>query len=492
MSSTRADLGTLEASGLIEIAALQPELEYMFRHALVQEATYDSLLKQDRRILHRAAAETILALHPDRERELAAVVAMHYEEGGVGPRAAEYLVLAGDHAQERFASHEALAFFRRAVALADESQVDVRLRALVGQAAAGWAFGASETLIAELDQILAAAGQVDGGLRAKAYFWLALLRRMRGETPQSSPALNAVLEHAKEIGGELEDPTAVAVPRALLGAYAALSGQLREGALEMHGALDVIERKGDAVSAAMVANFLSGAYAKLGEFAAADQIIERSRRYAETGGAIAVVDRDIAVAGFHLERGEPEQACLSADSCSTQAEELGAFACVVAANAIGGAANLALDDAVAAKGTLDRSYELCRVVNFAPLRTLTYALLGSARARLGDQPGAIADWTDALSSARAMNDRYGEAQTLWGRGRTEARRPDPDLPAALSDLDRAIELFEAMEARPALARALLDRGSVKQRLGRSSEGASDELRARQLARDLGLRDITDD
>ena len=52
----RADLNALESGGLIEIAALQPELEYLFRHALVQEAAYSSLLKQDRRALHRAAA----------------------------------------------------------------------------------------------------------------------------------------------------------------------------------------------------------------------------------------------------------------------------------------------------------------------------------------------------------------------------------------------------------------------------------------------------
>ena len=80
--NARADLGTLEASGLIEIAALQPELEYLFRHALVQEAAYTSLLKQDRRSLHRAAAEIILALHPDRARELAGVIGMHFEQAG--------------------------------------------------------------------------------------------------------------------------------------------------------------------------------------------------------------------------------------------------------------------------------------------------------------------------------------------------------------------------------------------------------------------------
>ena len=69
---TGAELGTLEASGLIQLAVLEPELEYLFRHALVQDAAYASLLKQDRRTLHRLAAETLLATYPDRKRELAA------------------------------------------------------------------------------------------------------------------------------------------------------------------------------------------------------------------------------------------------------------------------------------------------------------------------------------------------------------------------------------------------------------------------------------
>ncbi|PYM68245.1 MAG: hypothetical protein DME10_27690, partial [Candidatus Rokuibacteriota bacterium] len=104
--SARQELGRLEASGLIQIAALQPELEYLFRHALVQEAAYASLLKQDRRALHKAAADAILTLHPDRRRELAPVVAMHLEQAGETAKAAEYLVLAGEHALERFANKE--------------------------------------------------------------------------------------------------------------------------------------------------------------------------------------------------------------------------------------------------------------------------------------------------------------------------------------------------------------------------------------------------
>lgn len=486
--NARAELGTLEASGLIEIAALQPELEYLFRHALVQEAAYATLLKQDRRALHRAAAEIILSLHPDRERELAGVIARHFEQAGDPVRAVHHLVVAGQHALERFANKEAVAFFARAIALADESQIDLRLQAAVGCAKAGWSFNEPGIDIDRLDRALAAADRADQRLVAEAYFWLAFLRRQRGEVPESSQALRSALERAAQIGGALNDPTAAALPKALMGSFVAFTGHLREGAREMREALDGIEARGDALSTAMVADFLAITYARLGDFAAAEDTISRAERVAGDGDAIAIVDVDIAASALHLERGELDKASARSLACAARAEGLGAYACVVASSVMYGAASLALEDALAAKQPLERGSELSVVTNMAPMRTLIQGLLGSVRAQLGDLQGGVAGWDEALANARAMNDRYGEAQTLWGRARTHARQATPDWAVALTDLDRAIELFEAMETRPSLARALHDRAQALRHLGRTDEAADADRRSGELARELGLRD----
>ena len=55
---------TLEAKGLIRVASHRPELEYLFRHWLVQDAAYGSLLKQERRDLHRQVGEALETLYP--------------------------------------------------------------------------------------------------------------------------------------------------------------------------------------------------------------------------------------------------------------------------------------------------------------------------------------------------------------------------------------------------------------------------------------------
>jgi predicted ATPase len=52
-------LQAIEQVGLIRLAQIEPETEYRFRHALVQDAAYDSLLKQDRRMLHHAVGHAL-------------------------------------------------------------------------------------------------------------------------------------------------------------------------------------------------------------------------------------------------------------------------------------------------------------------------------------------------------------------------------------------------------------------------------------------------
>ena len=59
----QAQLAALEASSLIRLAQPPPELEYIFQHALTRDAAYASLLRADRRALHRVVGETLERLH---------------------------------------------------------------------------------------------------------------------------------------------------------------------------------------------------------------------------------------------------------------------------------------------------------------------------------------------------------------------------------------------------------------------------------------------
>ena len=87
----------------------------MFKHALVQEATYESILLQRRKELHRRVAATIEVLFADRLEEFYSLLAYHYSKAEDWERAQEYLFKAGDQAGSIAADAEALAYYEEAV-----------------------------------------------------------------------------------------------------------------------------------------------------------------------------------------------------------------------------------------------------------------------------------------------------------------------------------------------------------------------------------------
>ena len=92
-----------------------PELEYIFKHALVQEATYASILVERRRLLHRRVADSLEELFQNRLEALHGVLAYHYAAAEVWEKAQHHLFKAGDQASRVAADAEALAHYRRAV-----------------------------------------------------------------------------------------------------------------------------------------------------------------------------------------------------------------------------------------------------------------------------------------------------------------------------------------------------------------------------------------
>lgn len=91
--------------------------EYIFKHALLHESTYESVLKRERRIYHIRAARWIEYHSGGRADELTGVIAEHLALAGQTAEAADYLLRAGQQAILRFANTEAINDFSRAVEL---------------------------------------------------------------------------------------------------------------------------------------------------------------------------------------------------------------------------------------------------------------------------------------------------------------------------------------------------------------------------------------
>ncbi|HZY43929.1 MAG TPA: tetratricopeptide repeat protein [Anaerolineae bacterium] len=123
--SLNNQLNALESTGLIRLLSAQPSIDYLFRHALIQEAAYRSLTKGDRTELHRVVGTTIEQLYPDRlsAPDLAARLAQHFDHAGDADRALHYYTLAGDAAYQSFANLEAIEHYTHAIKIAARTPV---------------------------------------------------------------------------------------------------------------------------------------------------------------------------------------------------------------------------------------------------------------------------------------------------------------------------------------------------------------------------------
>ena len=107
-----ADLLIVEGAGAHAI--------YRFKHALIQDAAYDSLLKSRRQALHSRAAE-LLRDQPERVAAEPEAIAHHFTEANLDDLAIEWWGKAGDSALRRSAFQEAVAHLGRAIAMSDKA-----------------------------------------------------------------------------------------------------------------------------------------------------------------------------------------------------------------------------------------------------------------------------------------------------------------------------------------------------------------------------------
>jgi class 3 adenylate cyclase len=109
------------APSLVELRALElilekdeaDEYEYLFKHFLIQEVAYNTMLVNKRKELHASIARAIEQLYADRLMEYYELLAFHYEKAELWDKAAEYLSRSGHKARQMYSREESENFFQR-------------------------------------------------------------------------------------------------------------------------------------------------------------------------------------------------------------------------------------------------------------------------------------------------------------------------------------------------------------------------------------------
>jgi predicted ATPase len=108
-------LNELAAAGLLFRRGVPPEAEYTFKHALVQDVAYGTLLRSRRQQLHGRIAATLKDEFPEIGATQPALLAQHCSEAGLAEQAADYWLKAGRQALTRSAMTEAVAQLQKGV-----------------------------------------------------------------------------------------------------------------------------------------------------------------------------------------------------------------------------------------------------------------------------------------------------------------------------------------------------------------------------------------
>ena len=113
----KAHLLNLQGLEFIYEKSLFPEIEYIFKHALIQEVAYNSLLLARRKEIHERIGRAIEELYPDRLEEAYEMLAYHYAKSDDQEKAYHYLKLSGAKAVKSSSNREALVFYKDAIAI---------------------------------------------------------------------------------------------------------------------------------------------------------------------------------------------------------------------------------------------------------------------------------------------------------------------------------------------------------------------------------------
>jgi predicted ATPase len=482
-------LAALEATRLIAPETGGASGRFTFRHALVQETAYDSILRRDRAELHRAVAEAIQHAEPDRLEELAAELAMHFDAAGDPENAAEWAFRAGRYSERHSAMPEARELYDRAAEWLpdDPAHARRRIEIALGQGRSGLYFQAFSEEIERLTQAAAWAEALgDPRLLVEVDAALAFALQIRGDQYETSEALRRAVDRAVEVGATLGDDPIRGRPLLARGGARLMAGDYEEAVVDLAAAVPLLEESGDLLWAFEAQNNLAWGLSRLGRPAETDAAVARAVELAKRSGSpTANVDVKSTVAINYQEREDFDTALRIAQEAASEGEEKRVLTCAAFGHLTAGEILLRRGDTADAERALNRATRLARVMKAAFIENLGSAGLNAARWASGRRDEALAGWAQALERSRASGDPYAEAEVRWRRGAAlageTATRHD-----GIADLEAAAQGFAVLGARPARARALLDLATALAAAGRDADATRVAIEVRELRKELGL------
>jgi predicted ATPase len=302
----QTELRQLIDSELIYPRGLPPQATYSFKHALVQDAAYESLLRRRRDALHGMIAEAIEAVEGERVSEQAALLAHHYARSAHPEKAIGYALQAGDDSVKMHARAEAATHYGQALGIAQGLPDSEEAQRSQIDAVVKLASVSDSREDADRDQRnLPRAKSMSEALHdqprlAQVLYWLGRSHYARGESAVAAD----YAEQSLAIADALGDEALAAPPINLLGRHYLNHGEVARASKMLARNVEQMHRIGNVAEEATAAGFAGFVYAWKGD-------ISEGLVYADRGVTLAQqLENPFAMAAafhyrliVHLQRG---------------------------------------------------------------------------------------------------------------------------------------------------------------------------------------------
>jgi class 3 adenylate cyclase/tetratricopeptide (TPR) repeat protein len=494
----RQGLGQLQAGEFLYEARLFPDLEYTFKHALTHDVSYQSLLHDRRRDLHRRIMQAIEQLAPERLTENVERLAHHAFHGEVWEKALTYLRQAGAKAFARSANREAVAYFEQALAALShlpetratiEQAIDLRfdLRAsLFALMDLKKAFG----YIREAEQLARAIDDQHRLARVSVYTSHHFL--VSGDAKEA----HTFARGAHAISESLGDLSLRVAANLYYGATCIPLGDFRQAKEHLEKTLQLLpgtlsrERFGlHSFPAALVGHYLPWSLAELGEFDAAIARAKDAIQVAEAvdhAYSVAVAHWGLAYA--HVQRGELDSAVRLLERTIALCRDWTIPILLQISTGLLGIATARsgrVAEGISILREAERVFE--EAIGTGHYNTMHVLWLGEAYARARQYKDAREAAHRTLELSRQFNHTVFEGWALRLLGEIACESAPLDLETAKRHFQKALGMAEERGMRPLAAHCHAGLAKLYRRAGGHPEAEEHFQIATRMYREMGMK-----
>jgi class 3 adenylate cyclase/tetratricopeptide (TPR) repeat protein len=431
-----------------------PEITYEFKHALLQDAAYSSLLRAKRQQLHARIGQVLEERFPHIAEARPELLAHHFREAGLPEQAIPYALQAGDAAVARYASAEARSRYGAALEMARslppaEAAAHVRIAAVLKLAAVAVNRDQFEHDLNNLaDAKALAQEQGDQEALSQIEYWIGRTNYVLGRFDAAAEHTRAALALAE---GRGQDDTAGALPINLLARIHCLRGEAPEAIAYAARNVEQMRRLGNRIEEAAISGVLAFGYGLHGQFAqafeAAQHGIELARKVEHLPTLAACLQFRAVAKGWHGEIDASVADFEEALACSEKAGDVFRKYLIYGWR---GEAHLLVDQVEAALADLTQCLALADQIGTTFHRGAFAAFLARIRLLQGDRAGALQTSAEALQIATDTAQPWSRSIALRVRAETLLAAA-ADAAGAEEAVRAAIAIQEQRECRCELA-----------------------------------------